>query len=404
MLTLDDVRRARELIGPLLRVTPFARSEHFSRSCGVEAYFKLENRHITGSFKERGALHKILGLSEDERQRGVIAASAGNHAQAVAFHATRVGIPSTVVMPRRTPLIKVSNTRDYGAEVVLRGDNFDEAVEHARTLESERGLVFVHPFDDERVIAGQGSVGLELLEQEPELEVVIVPIGGGGLISGISIAMKESRPGIQIVGVQTAALPSMQASLQQKERLTLPPAQTIADGIAVKRPGELTLPIVERYVDDVVTVDEEEIANAILLLLERERTVAEGAAAAALAALYNGLVPRALGRRTCMVLSGGNIDVNLVSRIIERGLAKDFRRVSFEVLIQDQPGSLAALLRLVAEAEANVLEVHHERTSRWVDLGEVCVALTLETRGEDHLRSLTRTLLEAGLEVRDPAT
>jgi len=401
MPTLDDVRRARELIGPLLRVTPFARSEHFSRVCGVEAYFKLENRHVTGSFKERGALHRILGLSEDERRRGVIASSAGNHAQAVAFHAARVGIPATVVMPRRTPLIKVSNTRGYGAEVVLCGDSFDEAVDHGRALEQARGLVFIHPFDDERVIAGQGTIGLELLEQQPDLEVVIVPIGGGGLISGISIAMKEIRPSIQIVGVQTAALPSMLESRRSGERRTLPPAQTIADGIAVKRPGELTLPLVERYVDDIVTVDEEEIANAILLLLEREKTVAEGAAATVLAALYNGLVPRALGRRTCMVLSGGNIDVNLISRIIERGLAKDFRRVSLEVLIEDRPGALAALLQLVAESEANVLEVHHERTSRWVDLGEVGVELTLEMRGEEHLRSLTGILVDAGLEVRD---
>jgi threonine dehydratase len=401
MPTLDDVRRARELIGPLLRVTPFARSEHFSRVCGVEAYFKLENRHVTGSFKERGALHRILGLSEDERRRGVIASSAGNHAQAVAFHAARVGIPATVVMPRRTPLIKVSNTRGYGAEVVLCGDSFDEAVDHGRALEQARGLVFIHPFDDERVIAGQGTIGLELLEQQPDLEVVIVPIGGGGLISGISIAMKETRPSIQIVGVQTAALPSMLESRRSGERRTLPPAQTIADGIAVKRPGELTLPLVERYVDDIVTVDEEEIANAILLLLEREKTVAEGAAATVLAALYNGLVPRALGRRTCMVLSGGNIDVNLISRIIERGLAKDFRRVSLEVLIEDRPGALAALLQLVAESEANVLEVHHERTSRWVDLGEVGVELTLEMRGEEHLRSLTGILVDAGLEVRD---
>ena len=401
MPTLDDVRRARELIGPLLRVTPFARSEHFSRVCGVEAYFKLENRHVTGSFKERGALHRILGLSEDERRRGVIASSAGNHAQAVAFHAARVGIPATVVMPRRTPLIKVSNTRGYGAEVVLCGDSFDEAVDHGRALEQARGLVFIHPFDDERVIAGQGTIGLELLEQQPDLEVVIVPIGGGGLISGISIAMKEMRPSIQIVGVQTAALPSMLESRRSGERRTLPPAQTIADGIAVKRPGELTLPLVERYVDDIVTVDEEEIANAILLLLEREKTVAEGAAATVLAALYNGLVPRALGRRTCMVLSGGNIDVNLISRIIERGLAKDFRRVSLEVLIEDRPGALAALLQLVAESEANVLEVHHERTSRWVDLGEVGVELTLEMRGEEHLRSLTGILVDAGLEVRD---
>ncbi|HVS12399.1 MAG TPA: threonine ammonia-lyase [Thermoanaerobaculia bacterium] len=399
MVTLDAIRRARERIAPHLRVTPFARSEHFSRACGVEAYFKLENRHVTGSFKERGALHKILGLSDDERRRGVIAASAGNHAQAVAFHATRAGIPSTVVMPRRTPLIKVSNTRDYGAEVILHGDSFDAAVERARELETERHLVFLHPFDDEAVIAGQGSIGLELLEQQPDLEVVVVPVGGGGLISGIAIAMKESGADVRVVGVQTAALPSMVASRAQGEPVTLPPAQTIADGIAVKRPGALTLAIVERYVDDLVTVDEEEIANAVLLLLERERTVAEGAAAAVLASLYNGRIPLAAGRRTCMVLSGGNIDVNLVSRIIERGLAKDFRRVSLEVLIQDRPGSLAALLRLVAEAEANVLEVHHERTSRWVDLGEVGVELTLEMRGEEHLRQLTASLLDAGFEV-----
>jgi threonine dehydratase len=333
---------------------------------------------MTGSFKERGALNKILQLPASARQRGVIAASAGNHAQAVAYHAARDGIPATIVMPRRTPLIKVANTRQHGAEVILHGNDFDEAYARAVEIERERGLVAIHPFDDEAVIAGQGTIALELLEQEPELDVVVVPIGGGGLISGIAVAIKALRPGVAVIGVEAAACPAMKASLEAGSRVTTPAiGHTIADGIAVKQPGELTLEYARRFVDDVVTVDEEEIANAVLLLLEQEKTVTEGAGAVALAAVYNGRVPAARGKggrdrggrvpRVAMIVSGGNIDVNILSRIIERGLAKDGRLVRLEVQLPDEPGALAALLGEVGRQAANVIEVHHERT--FSDLG-----------------------------------
>jgi threonine dehydratase len=302
-------------------------------------------------------------------------------------------------MPKRTPLIKVTNTRDLGAEVILDGDDFDAAYARARRVEAERGLTFVHPFDDDQVIAGQGTIGLELLDEVPDLDVVIVAIGGGGMISGIATAVKALRPGIEVVGVQTAAVPSMVRSLERGEPTLVPPAITIADGIAVKRPGTRTLEIVRRLVDDVVTVAEEEIANAMLLLLEREKTVAEGAAAATLAALVNGRVPRAAGRKVCMVLGGGNVDVNLLARVIERGLLKDQRLVRFDVKLQDRPGALAGLLRLVADAEANVLEVHHERAFEGVSLGEVDVELTLETRGAEHAAEIVTRIEAAGLEI-----
>ena len=399
MIGLDDVRAARSRIGDAVYRSPCARSEHFSRRSGAVTYFKLENLQMTGSFKERGALNRLLTLRPEERACGTITASAGNHAQAVAFHASRLGISSVVVMPKRTPLIKVTNTRDLGAEVILHGDDFDAAYAHARLIEAERGLTFVHPFDDDHVIAGQGTIGLELLEEVPDLDVVIVAIGGGGMISGIATAVKALRPQIEVIGVQTAAVPSMVRSVERGEPILVPPAITIADGIAVKRPGVRTLEIVRRRVDDIVTVTEEEIANAMLLLLEREKTVAEGAAATTLAALVNGRVPRAAGRKVCMVLGGGNVDVNLLARVIERGLLKDQRRVRFDVKLQDRPGALAGLLRLVADAEANVLEVHHERAFEGVSLGEVDVQLTLETRGAEHAAVIVSRIEAAGLEI-----
>ena len=401
MIGIQEILQARERIGTQIYRTPCARSEHFSEVSCAATYFKLENLQITGSFKERGALNKILSLSDEQRERGLITASAGNHAQAVAFHAGKQGLRATIVMPKRTPLIKVSNTRSFGADVILEGDDFDEAYAHARELEQQTGKVFIHPFDDDFIIAGQGTIGLELMEQVPELEVVIVPIGGGGVISGIALAFKALRPHVQIIGVETAVLPSMKESREAGQRLSLPPAFTIADGIAVKRPGERTLEIVREHVDDIVTVDEEEIANAILLLLEREKTVAEGAAAATLAALYNRHVPQADGRHTAMVLCGGNIDVNLLSRIIERGLIKDGRQVQLDILIRDRPGALAALLDGVARAEANVLEVFHQRTSERTALGDVEVKLRLETRGRDHVRSMVAALRSDGFKVSE---
>ncbi|HEY2747095.1 MAG TPA: threonine ammonia-lyase, partial [Polyangia bacterium] len=288
MVTLQDIERARARIKDDIYMSPCAHSETFSKLTGNKVYFKLENLQMTGSFKERGALNKILTLTAEEKARGVIAASAGNHAQGVAYHATRNSVRSTIVMPAAAPLVKVTRTREYGAEIVLHGASYDEAFDEAWRRREAEGLTFIHAFDDDAVMAGQGTVGLELLEQNPYLEAVIVPIGGGGLISGIAVAMKEINPRVRIIGVQTARLPSMVRAVSEHAPVTLPAAVTIADGIAVRRAGARTLPVVAKYVDRIVTVDEEEIANAILLLLEREKTVAEGAGAVALAALVQG--------------------------------------------------------------------------------------------------------------------
>jgi threonine dehydratase len=400
VIELKDIEAARERIEDRVIVTPCTKSESFSVLTNAQTFFKFENLQFTGSFKERGALNKILTLTPEERARGVIAASAGNHAQGVAYHAGRLGIPATIVMPEPTPLIKVQNTRNFGAKVVLSGRNFDEAYFQAVAIQEREGSTFVHPFDDDQVIAGQGTIGLELLEQNPYLQAVIVPIGGGGLISGIALAVKEVNPRIQVIGVETAVLPSMQKSVAEGHPVTLEPAVTLADGIAVKRPGERTLEVVRRYVDDIVTVDEEEIANAILLLLEREKTVVEGAGAVPVAALLHDRIPSARGKRVAMVLSGGNIDVNVLSRVIERGLVKDGRRIRLVVRVQDRPGFLARLMATVAELGANVVEVYHHRAfATGAAVYETEVELTLETRGHDHMEGILRALKETGYQL-----
>jgi threonine dehydratase len=398
---LPAVEAARRRLRDAIVQTPCAYSQTLSELTGARCFVKLENLQMTGSFKERGAANLLLQLTPDERRCGVIAASAGNHGLAVAFHAARLGIPATIVMPEYAPLIKVTNARRYGAEVVLHGSNFDEAYERARALEAERGLVFVHPFDDARVVAGQGTLGLELIEQLPEIEAVIVPVGGGGLIGGVGLAVKSTRPDVQVIGVQAAALPAMSRSLEAHQRVRVEPAPTIADGIAVRQVGELTLALAQAWVDRVVTVDEEELSNAVLLLLEIEKTVVEGAGAAPLAALLNR--PLGLERRSvALVLSGGNIDVTMLSRIIERGLVKDGRLVRLGVLLRDVPGALARLTALVAEEHANILEIIHNRAfSRRAALGQTEVELTLETSGPKQISAVKRRLEAAGYLVED---
>lgn len=395
MVTLQDIERARARIKDDIYMSPCAHSETFSKLTGNKVYFKLENLQMTGSFKERGALNKILTLTDEEKQRGVIAASAGNHAQGVAYHATRKGVKSTIVMPAAAPLVKVTRTKEYGAEVVLHGASYDEAFEEAWRRHEAEGLTFIHAFDDDAVMAGQGTVGLEMLEQNPYLEAVIVPIGGGGLISGIAVAMKEINPRVRIIGVQTARLPSMVRAVSEHAPVSLPAAVTIADGIAVRKAGARTLPVVAKYVDDIVTVDEEEIANAILLLLEREKTVAEGAGAAAMAALIQGRT-NLHGKKIAVVIGGGNIDVNMLSRIIERGLVKDGRLVRFRVRIPDHPGGLHKLTGEIASVRANIQEVIHNRAFSRVDLGETAVDVTLETRGAEHIEKLVEIFRERG--------
>lgn len=399
MVTLPEIQSALGRIRKSIHVSPCTRSETFSELTGNSIFLKLENRQRTGAYKERGALNKLLSLTANERSQGVIAASAGNHAQAVAYHASKLGIRAKIVMPLATPLIKVSATRGYGGDVVLHGANYDEAFDEALRLSAQDHLTFVHAFDDDAVIAGQGTLGLELLEQYPDLEAVIVPIGGGGLIGGISCALKETNPRIQVIGVQPARLPSVKVALADGKPVTLPSAVTIADGIAVRRAGERTLPLIQKYVDDVVTVEEEEIANAVLLLLEREKVLAEGAGAAALAALVNRRIPTIkdhAAKKIAIVVSGGNIDVTLLARIIERGLVKDGRLVRLRVHLPDYPGALHRLTGILAQHRANIVETSYDRAYHNVNLGDTAIDITMETRGPDHIAELISALSANG--------
>jgi threonine dehydratase len=395
MITLDDIRAARGRCEGSIRITPAPYSETLSREAGNALFLKLDNMNVTGSFKERGALNRLLLLTAEERARGVITASAGNHAQAVAYHASRIGVNAEICMPMFTPLVKVTATRAWGATVILYGNNFDEALEEARRRERAEDRVFVHAFDDDAVIAGQGVIGLELLDQIRDLEAVVVPIGGGGLIAGVACAVKESRPGVRVIGVQTSALPSMQAAVAARHPVMLPPAATIADGIAVRQAGSRTLEVVEKYVDELVTVDDEEIAAAILRLLERQKVLAEGAGAAGVAALLQRKTSL-LNKRTAVVIGGGNIDVTLLSRIIERGLVKDGRLVRVRVPLPDHPGALQQLTAVIASAHGNIVQVVHDRAYFGAHLGEGIVDITMEARGPEHVEELIGELRRAG--------
>lgn len=401
MVTLQDIKAARKRLGRAIYHTPCPHSVTLSRLCACETYFKLENLQMTGSFKERGALNKLLQLSDAEKQAGVIAASAGNHAQGVAYHATRLGIRSTIVMPRATPLIKVTNTRQLGGEVILHGANYDEALARAKELAGERRLTFVHAFDDEAIIAGQGTIGLELLEEETTFDAVVVPIGGGGLISGIAVAMKESQPGIRIIGVEPENYASMKAACETGSIVDVPAQPTIADGLAVRRAGERTAELVRRYVDEVVTVSEDEIASAILKLVEIEKTVVEGGGAAGLAAVLFNKIDGLAGKRVAVVLCGGNIDPTLLSKIIERGLAKDGRMVRIRALMRDRPGELARICQHAADLGANILEVTHNRAFANLEVGGVEIDLILETRGPDHIEQLLDALNADGITAEE---
>lgn len=394
-LSFADIRAALGRIRDSIYLSPCPRSENFSRLTGNSVYLKLDNLQRTGAFKERGALNKLLTLRADERSRGVIAASAGNHAQGLAYHAGRHGIRAQICMPLTTPLIKVSATKSYGAEVVLHGANYDEACEEALERSRKFGMTLVHPFDDKVVIAGQGTIGLEILEQVPEVEVIVAPIGGGGLIAGVACAVKETSPRVRVIGVQPARLPSMKVAIAEGHPVTLSPAATIADGIAVRRAGEKTLPLVQKYVDEIVTVDEEEIANAILLLLEREKTLAEGAGAAAIAALINHKTPLS-GAKVAVLVCGGNIDVTLLSRIMERGLVKDGRLVRLRVHLPDYPGALHRLTGILAQHRANIVETSYDRAYYGVNLGDTAIDITMETRGPDHIAELLSALSASG--------
>ena len=394
----EEIEVAQNRIQKVILRTPMIYSDTFSKLTGKEVFLKLENLQKTGSFKIRGATYKLSQLTPSMKKKGVVAASAGNHAQGVALASSLLGIHSTIVMPQGVSLAKQMATQAYGGEVILFGQNTDEALRHARQL-TEGGKFFIHPFDDEQVIAGQGTIGLEILEEVPGTEAIIVPIGGGGLISGIAAIVKRRRPDVKIIGVQSIHAASAFYSLKRKKIVEVKVKPTLADGIALQRVGEITFPLIQKGVEEIVTVEEDEIASAILLLMERKRIVAEGAGATPLAALLSKKLKTRL-KKIVLVISGGNIDFHLLDRIIERGLAQTGRLVRMSILLRDVPGALAKLSALVAQHRANILHIIHERATKDIPIGFSKAILVLETRGPDHIREIQQGFRAKGYSLQ----
>lgn len=399
-ITLETIRAARERIASAVYRSPCPYSLSLSKLCGAEIFCKLDHLQMTGSFKERGARNKLVQLSGEQKKAGVIAASAGNHALALAYHGELLQIPVTVVMPRFAPLIKVSNCRGFGATVVLHGETYDAARQHAAALAKERHLTYVPGFDDPEIIAGQGTLGLEVLEDLPEVDAILVPVGGGGLIAGIAVAAKAIKPSVQIIGVEPVNAPALSVSLEKGALTRVDTRPTLADGLGVAEVGQLCFDLARKLVDRVVLVDEIAIAKAVLRLLELEKMVVEGAGAVGLAAMMNrqslGLVGLE-GKKVVLVLCGGNIDVTTISRVIDRGLAGDGRLAHITADIQDRPGALARVLAIVAEAGGSIVEVRHDRHFGPPDVALVRVFLTIETRDHEHIAALERALAVAGI-------
>lgn len=398
MLALPDIRQAADRLQGQVLDTPCVESRTLSQITGAQVFLKFENLQFTASFKERGACNKLAQLDAQERARGVIAMSAGNHAQGVAYHAQRLGLRAVIVMPRFTPGVKVERTRSFGAEVVLHGDTLEEARSHALALAESQKLVFVHPYDDEAIVAGQGTVGLEMLQAVPELDTLVVAIGGGGLIAGIATAAKALKPGIQVIGVQTLRFPNMYNAVKHT---ALPQGgSTIAEGIAVGVPGRVPQQLIERYVDDIMLVDEGDIEQAIVMLLEIEKTLVEGAGAAGLAAMLKE-PQRFRGRKVGLVLGGGNIDPLLLASIIQRGMVRAGRLARLRVSARDVPGSLARITAIISEAGANIDEVHHQRAFTLLAAQNVEIELVLQTRGRDHIQAVLAALHGGGFQAEE---
>ena len=394
MVTLEMLFDAQRVLKEAATVTPLIKADKI----GENIYLKSENFQLTGSFKLRGAYYKIASLTPEEAEKGVIACSAGNHAQGVVLSATRRGIKSVICMPAGAPISKVEATKSYGGEVVLVPGVYDDAANRAVELMEEKGYTFVHPFNDERVIAGQGTIGLEIINQLPDVEVVYVPIGGGGLISGVSYAIKALKPDCKVIGVQAAGAPSMYESRKQGEVIELDKVATIADGIAVKKPGDITFEMCQKYVDEIVTVSEEEIATAILTLMEKQKTVAEGAGATALAAAMFDKA-NLKGKKSVCVVSGGNIDVSILSRVITQGLNKTGRIANIETKVVDKPGQLISLLQLISKTGANIISINHEREDLRSEVNSCVVTMVLETRNTEHVNEIKTLLKENGYEL-----
>ena len=396
MLTLQNIRDAAVRLQGQVLDTPCVESKTLSDIVGAQVFLKFENLQFTASFKERGACNKLTQLTPEERARGVVAMSAGNHAQGVAYHAQRLGIRAVIVMPRFTPGVKVERTRGFGAEVVLHGDTLEAASAHAHALAEAQGLVFVHPYDDEAVAAGQGTLGLEMLAAVPDLDTLVIAVGGGGLMAGVATAARALRPDITLIGVQTTRFPAMVNAVQGTHYPQ--GTSTIAEGIAVGTPGQMTQEVIKRLVDDLVLVDEGDIEQAVLMLLEIEKTLVEGAGAAGLAALLR-YPERFAGQKVGLVLCGGNIDPLLLASIIERGMARSGRLARIKVSARDTPGALARITATVAEAGANIEEVHHQRAFTLLAAQNVEIELVLQTRGHAHVAQVLEQLRSAGLEA-----
>lgn len=397
-VSLNDVLKARETIGSVTRVTELVQSEMLSESLGASIFLKLENTQHTGSFKLRGAFNKISSLSQAEKVRGVVASSAGNHAQGVAFSARKAGVRCTIVMPVNAPLVKVEATRSFGAEVILHGEMYDDAFEKAKELEKAKGLVFVHPYEDPAVIAGQGTLGLEMYEAQSDLEMVVVPVGGGGLISGVATALKAKNPKCKIIGVQSDRVDTIARQFKGEAQSLTSRGSTIADGIAVKKPSAIMFDsFIKPLVDEMVTVSDDEIAEAIVFLLERHKTIAEGAGAAAMAALLAKKFKPA--SKTGIVICGGNIDLNLIEKILERGLIRKGRLVELSVVVDDLPGNLNRLTKVLADNRANILEVHHDRVALGLDLRQTKIKFVVETTSLEHVDLIKKAFKEAGAQL-----
>ncbi len=396
MLTLDKIYHAAFVLRDVIRPTALISAPEFNHNCQV--YLKPENLQVTGSFKVRGSGYKISQLTEEEKARGVIACSAGNHAQGVALAATKYGIKSLICLPDGAPISKVEATKRYGAEVVMVEGVYDDAYNRAVQLRDEFGYTFIHPFDDENVIAGQGTIGLEILDEMDDVDAVVVPIGGGGLISGVAFALKSLRPDIKVYGVQAAGAPSMYNAIRDGKIERLDSVSTIADGIAVKEPGENTFALCSQYVDEIVTVSEDEISSAILALMEQQKMIAEGAGAVSVAAVMFDKLP-VQGKKVVCVVSGGNIDVTILSRVISRGLLKSGRTCNLCIELMDKPGQLRDVSRIISDRGGNVISVHHERASETADINGCYLRLVLETRNYDHINEITAALVKAGFKL-----
>ena len=397
MLTLDRVYKASRVLGEVIRETDMIAAPRINPAANV--YLKTENLQVTGSFKIRGSYFKISQLSDEEKSHGVIACSAGNHAQGVALAATKNGIKSLICLPDGAPISKVEATKKYGAEICMVKGVYDDAYNKALELRDEKGYSFIHPFNDPDVIAGQGTIGLEILNQLPDADVVVVPVGGGGLIAGVAYTIKQLKPTCRVYGVQAYGAPSMQESLECDEIKTLTGVNTIADGIAVKTPGDLTYKICKEYVDGIITVTDDEIALAILTLLEQQKLIAEGAGAVPVAAVMNGKIPDIDGKNVCCLVSGGNIDVTILSRVIERGLKMGGRTADIVIALSDKPGQLAGVSKIISDQGANVVSVNYDSTDLDMNITDCYLKIGVETRNFEHIVAVKKALLDAGFQV-----